>query len=147
MQQINVEQIMEEIRAEIREKGYTADMLSFMDVPLPAEHENTTDGSPAADAVEQMRRTSFIAWRRPVNSGIKGIVKRVLYKLTGFIVAPVTEDQTVFNSSAVSMAEQIWAAFEAQQKELAHQKEMIRNLQKRLSNLEKEMKSLKEKGS
>lgn len=139
MQQINVEQIMEEIRAEIKEKGYTADMLSFTDVPLPAEHETPTDGTPAADAVERMRRASFIAWRRPVNSGIKGMVKRVLYKLTGFIVAPVTEDQTVFNSSAVSMAEQISAVIEVQQKELAQQKETIANLQKRLSNLEKAM--------
>lgn len=141
MQQINVEHIMEEIRAEIREKGYTADMLSFTDVPLPAEHENMTDGISAADAVGRMRRTSFIAWRRPVNSGMKGIVKRALYKLTGFIVAPVTEDQTAFNVSAVSMAEQIGAVLEAQQKELVQQKETIEFLQKRISRLEQKMQS------
>lgn len=34
-QSVNIQKIMEEIRAEIREKGYTADMLSFSDVPLP----------------------------------------------------------------------------------------------------------------
>ena len=116
MQQINVEKIMEEIRAEIMEKGYTADMLSFTEVPLPAEHENTTD------AVERMRRSSFIAWRHPVNSGIKGMVKRVLYKLTGFIIAPVTEDQMVFNNSAVSMAEQTYAVLEIQKKNLYSKK-------------------------
>ncbi len=36
MQKIDVEQIMNEIRAEIREKGYTENELKFQDIPIPA---------------------------------------------------------------------------------------------------------------
>ena len=34
MQEINVEKIMEEIRADIKAKGYKASDLSFNDIPL-----------------------------------------------------------------------------------------------------------------
>ena len=137
MQQINVQKIMEEIRAEIREKGYTADMLSFEDVPLSDESESSVGGGTVPDAVNRMRGMAYIAWRRSVNQGIKGIIKRVLYKLTGFVVAPITEDQTAFNIAAVSMAEQIYAIFEEQQKEIMQQKETIELLRKQISSVEK----------
>ena len=77
-----------------------------------------------------MRGLSFIAWRRPVNAGVKGLVKRVLYKLSGFIAAPMSEDQTAFNGAAVSAMEQIAAVLKAQQDE-------IQRLQKHIYNLEK----------
>lgn len=139
-QPIDIQKIMEEIRAEIKEKGYTADMLSFSDVPLPAaagETNSETNADAALQAVERMRALSFIAWRRPVNTGIKGIVKRVLYKLSGFIAAPMSEDQTAFNGAAVSAMEQYHAVLDAQQQELARQKAAIESLQKQLSHLER----------
>mgnify|MGYP003238200343 CR=1 FL=1 len=34
---VNVEEIMSGIRAEIQEKGYSSDMLSFADVPADAD--------------------------------------------------------------------------------------------------------------
>lgn len=139
-QSVHVQKIMEEIRAEIREKGYTADMLSFSDVPLPVgsdQANSAADGEAFAQAVGRMRGLSFIAWRRPVNTGIKGIVKRVLYKLSGFIAAPISEDQTAFNGAAVSAMEQLCAVLEAQQQEISRQQASIESLQKHISNLER----------
>lgn len=137
MQQINVQKIMEEIRAEIKEKGYTADMLSFEDVPLAEEVEKFAGGENLSGTVNRMRGMAFIAWRRPVNQGIKGMIKRALYKLTGFVAAPITEDQTAFNSEAVSAFEQLYALLEEQKKEIMKQNETIEILQKHLFNLEK----------
>ena len=86
MRQVNVEEIMEEIKDEIKEKGYTDDMLSFSDIPLAN-----------VDLAGQMKDAAFIAWRRPVSQGVKGIIKRIIRKCVGFVIAPVTEDQTRFN--------------------------------------------------
>ncbi len=139
-QSVNIQKIMEEIRAEIREKGYTADMLSFSDVPLPVgldETNSVADGEAFVQAVSRMRRLSFIAWQRPINTGIKGIVKRVLYKLSGFIAAPMSEDQTAFNGAAVSAMEQLCTILKTQQQEIARQQVSIESLQKHISNLER----------
>ena len=51
-QPVNIQKIMEEIRAEIKEKGYTADMLSFSEIPLPAAaSQSDTADEEAARAV------------------------------------------------------------------------------------------------
>ena len=56
-QPVNIQKIMEEIRAEIKEKGYTADMLSFSEIPLPAaaSEADTADEEAAAQAIGRMR--------------------------------------------------------------------------------------------
>ena len=124
MQQINVEQIMAQIRADIKEKGYTADMLSFEDVPF--SQKNTAERDFTADGVRQMRKLASVSWRHPVNLGIKGILKKILYKLTGFIVAPMAEDQTAFNRAAADAVEQLSGAVFRQQKEIDLMKRKIR---------------------
>lgn len=121
MQQINVEQI----RAEIKEKGYTADMLGFEDVPFPKR--NMADRDFATDGVRQMRKLASVSWRHPVNRGIKGILKKILYKLAGFIVAPMAEDQTAFNRAAADAVEQLAGAVFRQQKEIDRLKRKMEN--------------------
>lgn len=125
MQQINVEQIMAEIRAEIKEKGYTADMLDFEDVPFP--EKNMAERNFASDEIGQMRKLESVLWKRPVNRGIRGILKKILYKLTGFIVAPMAEDQTAFNHAAADAVEQLSRAVISQQKEIDLMKRKMEN--------------------
>lgn len=117
MQQINVQEIMEQIKAEIKEKGYTEDMLSFHDIPLAN-----------IKLAEQMREAAYIAWRRPVPGGVKGFVKRIIRKCIGFVVAPITEDQTDFNYLTAAMAEELYTIIEEQQKELCEQRKLILQL-------------------
>ena len=42
MESINIEEIMQEIRQEIKDKGYKDEDLSFNDIPIPqnVEHED-----------------------------------------------------------------------------------------------------------
>ena len=40
-QSIDVSEIMEQIRTEIKEKGYSSDMLSFADVPNDADSDTS----------------------------------------------------------------------------------------------------------
>ncbi len=95
MQEVNVEKIMEEIRAGIKAKGY---------------RKNTTQEQQAdlSGLMMQMRHAAFIPWRRPLPAGIRGAVKRVIQKCTGFLIAPVTEDQTRYNQMTVEALEQMY---------------------------------------
>lgn len=128
MEQINIEEIMEQIREEIKEKGYTADMLSFEDLPMHEECD--------VDILEQMRSTFYLEWRRPLPSGIKGIIKRIICKCIGFVVAPITEDQTMYNRELLSLIEQQNLLMDKQQKEMKDLEKIIKNLNERILILE-----------
>ncbi len=121
MQQINVEKIMDQIKSEIKEKGYTEDMFSFQDIPL----DDT-------DYVEEMKGTAFIDWHQPVSKGIKGFLKKVIQKCIAFSVAPIAEGQTRFNSTAISAIEELYLLIEEQRKEIDKQRKMILNLKGQL---------------
>lgn len=128
MQQINVEEIMEQIREDIKKKGYTADMLSFDDIPLHNE--------PDLDTIERMSGTFFLEWRRPVPSGIIGFIKRVIRKCVGFIIAPITDDQTKYNRDVLSAFQELFLLIENQQVELEEMNKTIKSLNKRIAILE-----------
>ena len=70
MQKIDIEKIMQEIRADIQKKGYTADMLSFTDVPMRSKECLANQAgdvySGLADLPRRMRERSRINWKRPV---------------------------------------------------------------------------------
>ncbi len=133
MQKINVEEIMEQIRSEIEEKGYKEDMLSFEDLPLEKACCNKNSLNSHIDG---MRSTFYVEWKRVVNSGAKGIVKRVIRKFIGFLIAPIVEDQTQYNRNVLSAFEEVDFILETQKKELLIQQKVIHELEKRISVLE-----------
>ena len=134
MQEINVEEIMQEIRAEIKEKGYTKDMLSFKDVvsdvstALPVEFDIVE----LREVIERMNETFDIPWYRDVGGGIKGFIKKVIRKLNMFLIAPVTEDQSEFNSRVVNSSNQVLCFIEEQNEKMEELKEEIRVLKAEL---------------
>lgn len=118
MERVNVEEIMEEIRAEIKKKGLTDDMLSF------------NQASPDTYSFGKMKEKAFIAWHRPVSRGIKGIIKKIFRKCLAFLVAPMAEDQTRFNYEVVSALDEANTKLEKLQKELKECKELIVQIKK-----------------
>lgn len=113
MSELNVEKIMEEIRYEIREKGYTKDMLSFSDVDI--ETEDTKVG------IEKFERIKFneelfnlnMLWNvNPyreidVKPGLKGkcvaFIKKIIRKCIRFYLAPIVWEQDTFNATTVRL--------------------------------------------
>lgn len=132
MQEINVEKIMEEIRQEIKEKGYTEDMLSFYEIPVSSDVpvSNTEDGNTFSGALNQLRGASYIVWKRPLPDGVKGLVKKIIRKCICFVVGPITDDQNVYNGLNITLIEQLCNT-------INEQKEKIEELEKRISTLEK----------
>ena len=98
-EQINIEDIMQEIRAEIRAKGYEDNEIPFSDIAcLVGGTEVPFD---LKDYLEDESRT-VLAYR-DISSTRKGVgklitfVKKVIRKMVCFYVEPLVDDQNRFN--------------------------------------------------
>jgi Flp pilus assembly CpaF family ATPase len=98
---INIEKIMEEIRADIKAKGYTDDLLNFDDVSdIPSQTININMSGISSDA-------AYIHdhWNIDINipldnkSIIKRLIKRIIRKFSLFVVFPIVGRQSRFNAS------------------------------------------------
>lgn len=111
MSELNVEKIMEEIREEIKEKGYTNDMLSFSDMIV---YEKGGD-------VEKFERVKFseelfnlnMLWNvnpvRPIEKkpGIKGklicLYRKIVRRCIRSYISPIVWEQDTFNATTVRL--------------------------------------------
>ena len=98
--EVNIEKIMGEIRAEIKEKGYTNDMLSFDDVlNMSAYHGNDFSEKSLSDMLYSVNNSHTIPVEPPiVGNPIAAFVKKVVRKLTRFYVRPAREKQNDYNA-------------------------------------------------
>ena len=103
MDSINVEQIMQEIRAQIKEKGLNTEIMPFEDIPFP---ENRVD---AFDKLEkenkQLRAESNVPYYYEMPKGIKTFIKKVIRKAVHGVVAPILDNQNRFNADVVDNLE------------------------------------------
>lgn len=104
MEKINIEEIMEEIRKEIKEKGYTNDLLSFEDVV-----ESNSGNKTLEEYYDILNATWNIPAYRMLSGGkgpigrLKVFVKKVLRKIMKFYVEPIASEQTEFNANNVRL--------------------------------------------
>ncbi len=106
---INVSEIMEGIRAEIKEMGYSSDMLSFADVPNDEEVKIELE---QFDADMLRQNVQYLAVNHrlepyPVLSGnpLTVFFKKIARKLTRFDMEPCIAEQSSINAS-ISQAQQ-----------------------------------------
>ena len=102
--EVNIEQIMDGIRAEIKEKGYTSDMLSFKDVMSKnSSFENTLSDSELTDAIDTADSLCLVPFDRPLTGNpIAVLFKKIIRKLIRFYIRPIVELQNEFNAQIVS---------------------------------------------
>ena len=110
MIEINVEEIMEEIRKDILEKGYTNDMLSFEDVKV---QESTIDGV-RFQMQEMERELSAVNsnyelhfYREYEGNFIKKLIKKVIRKIIKPIIFPICEEQIRYNVAVTRVLNQM----------------------------------------
>ena len=141
MKEINVEEIMEEIRREIRDKGYTSDMLSFTDVknPIAEAEEMNFNINEFRNTVNTVLNTKYVPSRTDENigSGIKGFIKRVVRKLVWFNIAPISDKQNIFNEQVSTAFLQLFSYIEEQDKLMKAYKDDIEYLKEELRAMEK----------
>jgi len=134
MEQINIEQIMEEIRQEIRDKGYINDLFSFDDViESAAENKTLEDYYDILNNIWNVQAYRVL----PAGGGILGkfkvFVKKVLRKSIKFYIEPIVEDQDEFNANTVHILNLINSYMDINNKKMEMLKEEIENLKKQMS--------------
>lgn len=102
--EINVEQIMAEIRNNIKERGYEQLPIEFEEITIdkPAMQPGT-----AFDAEEFMQEVEYLnynwnnSFQVPISGGSKiaVFVKKMISKCTRFIVFPIVNYQNAYNAS------------------------------------------------
>ncbi len=141
---IDIEEIMAEIKRDIKEKGLTEDMLGFEDVPYKKPVQ--IGGSEQADDALAFLNAncSVQPYKELKGNPLKVFFKKVIRKLVKFYVEPVVQEQndlnintvTVLNALSENKTEDISdriATLELAQKELL----------RRIDKLERENESLR----
>lgn len=130
-QKIDVEKIMEEIRADIKCKGYNNDMLSFSDVYVAPS--DTFQKDVFDENVTDINNQWDIPYYRPIiGNPIKKFIQKVIRKLMKPVSFPVVIDQAEFNSRVASVMNQMKLYIETEQKEKELLIKKIEELQKKI---------------
>ncbi len=131
MTDINVEEIMEQIREEIREKGYREEDLSFNDVPLQKMGSEMMqfDEKTMLSYLSNAKQTYRVDFYKPIEGGLKGFMKKLVRKLAKPILLHLCQEQEEFNSSSIKAMEQLYAYNKVLEDRIDH---LERILEKRL---------------
>lgn len=153
---LNIEDIMSEIRADIKEKGLTGDMLSFADIPCDANPRNRAE---QFDPDLLQKNVSYISdnFRLTTDNPITGnpvacFFKRAIRKLIRFYAEPIAEEQSALNANTAQAVQQLELYIEDSQEQstvsLAKRIEALelqqRNNRMEIDRLQKQVISLTE---
>lgn len=134
MDDINVEEIMEKIRTEIKEKGYQESDLSFSDIPVPAVTgmvQEEFDLDRLKEKLQGANATYGVDYYKVIeNGGIKGFIKKAIRKTLKFLLYPLCQNQERFNSFSAQAMNQLFLYIQLQEKRINE----LENLQKEKEN-------------
>ena len=109
---VNVEEIMSGIRAEIQEKGYSSDMLSFADVPRRCRCRDLCGTvrcghAPRQRAVYSANTHRVDPYRPLAGNPVAVFFKKVLRKFMSFYVEPYAAEQSSLNANIAQAEQQV----------------------------------------
>lgn len=129
MREINVEEIMLEIREDIKKRGLVDDAPDFQSI-IMSDVEFEYDRHVMVAQINGLHRDYNVQWYKEINgSKIKKFVKKVIRKLISFIIGPMNAEQVQFNIDTMNVATQM-AAY------ILECEEKISELEKRITALE-----------
>ena len=108
--QINVEQIMEEIRENIKQRGYTSDFLEFEDIETKELlNAASFDFNEMLASLQRANMKSSINYYCDVipHRGVKNLVKAAIRKFLRFLLMPIIEEQNQYNAYSVRVLNQV----------------------------------------
>jgi len=104
MNRINIDQIMEEIYMNIKNRQYDIEPLSFEEVKMCQSAIQNLDGYSTKDFLYDLNYIIY-NWNIPGNittvtsNPLTALVKKVVHKLTRFIIFPLIDFQSSYNAS------------------------------------------------
>ncbi|MBE6875280.1 MAG: hypothetical protein E7496_00885 [Ruminococcus sp.] len=111
MQTINTEEIMKQIRAEIKEKGLDSSMLSFEEVPFAQEISHADKNFQLASlqqSAEYLSIRNQIEAYKPIEGNFLVVfIKKVIRKLVKFYIMPIMTEQNALNLHTANAVQQM----------------------------------------
>lgn len=108
---INVDEIVNQIRAEIREKGLEPSMLSFEDVPFDKEVSHTETHFELSSLVQSAdymnARNQIEPYKEISGNPISVFIKKVIRKLVKFYIMPIMTEQNALNYHCANAINQV----------------------------------------
>ncbi len=119
---VDIEKILQEIREEIQQKGYTYDQLDFQDIPIVHQQKYQKyehfDAARFAQELQQLNAFKEVQAHRPLATRIPVIgflvvfIKKVIRRLLRFYIEPIVRDQNQWNTMAVACLQSVEAFVE-----------------------------------
>ncbi len=142
MENINIEDIMQEIREDIKARGLKDDSISFEDVILlgggtgaPYSKEAYTDM-----LVNAGEDSEVLSYRELSGNPVSKLIKKINRRLIAFYIESIVDDQNKFNKDvykgltmSLSKFEEDNARMEALEKKLYEAEKKISELEKKLN--------------
>lgn len=143
--EINIEKIMDEIRADIKAKGYTNDMLSFNEVSSIKVVDGSFSREEYDTALNYLNNSYNVVSIRPLTGNpLFVFIKRIIRKLAKFYVEPIVASQNEYNAFNVrvlnALSEKVLNNDNVTTSELLKRIEMLELQVKTISSENKELK-------
>jgi hypothetical protein len=142
MESINIDRIMDEVREEIKDKGYTIQETTFSEIPIV--DLNGLKVSDKFDLDEYEEELSFLKyrWNLPINmefvsdNACKRIIKKIIQKLIRCVTAQMISRQNEVNENLVLTNVQI-------RNYIVKNEKQKKEMQKRIQDLEQEIERIR----
>lgn len=147
MKEINVEQIMQEIKEDIQKRGYADEDIDFENITgnVKAVLGVKTDFSAyelecAIRGASDMHRIEY--YRMIPKGGIKSFIQRSIRKMVKFMMIPMVDQQNQFNYQTVVCLRQFEAFVKEHDIQMEQKEQMIEGLEEKLFELNKRCEAL-----
>lgn len=148
MENINIEDIMAEIREDIRNKGYKDDEIQFSDIILSSV-ATPYNMQAYKEELEKMAGDRMVLSYRDIASDRPGIgpvitfFKKIFRRMTAFYVEPIVDDQNKFNEEATNLFAQALNKFAEDDERISELERELYDCKKRCMALEEMLKEKK----
>lgn len=110
--EINIEEIMKEIRQNIKDRGYDKEPLSFEEIVMSKPAIQSDGNYNAEDFMQELdylNRNWCNLFPSPVNgrNPVAVMIKKIVRRLTNFIVFPLVNFQNAYNASNIRCLNQV----------------------------------------
>ncbi len=147
MKNINVEEIMKEIREEIAQKGYTDENIDFENITgnVKAVLGVKTDFSSyeLEHALNDAANQHKIEYYRMIpKGGLKSFIQRSIRKMVKFMMVPMIDQQNQYNYQMVVCMRQMEAFIQEHNMQMDQKDRQIEELEEKVFCLNKKCESL-----
>jgi hypothetical protein len=145
---INIEEIMNQIRQEIRDKGYKDEEILFDDVILSSVATPYNMQS-YKEELEKMVQNRLVLSYRDVSSDRKVVgpiltfFKKLFRRMIAFYIEPIVDDQNLLNECSTTLYAQIFNKFAENEEKISELEKELYDCKKRCMALEDKLKETK----